>query len=202
LKWRWEHDIPVLRGHFRFHTIYRNTELQDTFNLVFSFPRNYPNEPPLVIEADGKIDPKFHHYSNGALCLSAPAEYRMVFIKTPLLENFIRNLLNPYLAGWLWFKQFGEMPWGERSHGWIGLCEFYQELFKIGDKENVIPFLEQLARDEIYQRAACPCGSGKPYRNCHKKIVNRSFVHILHEQIVTDYQAICHGIRSFLCRGY
>lgn len=202
LKWRWENEIPILKGQFHFHTVYRNVELQDTFNLVFDFPQNYPDEPPLVMEVDGKVDPKYHHYSNGALCLGTPAEYEISFTKTPTLENFILNLLNPYLAGWLWYKQFGEMPWGERSHGWIGLCESYQDLFKIDNKENVIPFLERLAKDEIHQRDVCPCGSGKPYRNCHKKIINRSFIHISHERIFADYQTILLGIRSFLCRGY
>jgi hypothetical protein len=126
----------------------------------------------------------------------------MIFAKAPTLENFIHNLLNPYLAGWLWHKQFGKMPWGERSHGWVGLCESYQALFKIDGKENVIPFLEQLVKGEIHQRAGCPCGSGKPYRNCHKKIINRIFAHISQKQIIFDYQTILLGIRSFLCRGY
>jgi hypothetical protein len=202
LKWRWENEIPVLKGHFQFHTIYRNVELQDAFNLIFHFSQNYPNEPPLVIEVDGKIDPRFHHYSNGALCLAVPAEYNIIFAKTPTLENFILNLLNPYLAGWLWHKQFGDVPWGERSHGWIGLCESYHELLKIDAKENVIPFLEQLARGVIHQRANCPCGSGKPYRNCHKKIINKFSVHISREQIVSDCQTILLGIRSELCRDY
>ncbi|MDR2407676.1 MAG: hypothetical protein LBE13_06160 [Bacteroidales bacterium] len=134
--------------------------------------------------------------------VAAPAEYRMIFAKAPTLENFIHNLLNPYLAGWLWHKQFGKMPWGERSHGWVGLCESYQALFKIDGKENVIPFLEQLVKGEIHQRAGCPCGSGKPYRNCHKKIINRIFAHISQKQIIFDYQTILLGIRSFLCRGY
>jgi hypothetical protein len=202
LKWRWENEIPVLKGCFRFHTIHRKVELQDTFNLIFRFPQNYPVEPPLVIEVDGKIAKGYHHYSNGTLCLAAPAEYNIVFAKTPTLENFILDLLNPYLAGWIWHKQFGDMPWGERSHGWTGLCESYQELLKIGNKENVIPFLKQLAKGEIPQRVGCPCGSGKPYRNCHKKIVNRLSVHITKEQIVSDYRTILLGIRSELCRGY
>lgn len=113
------------------------------------------------------------------------------------MEGFINNLVNPYLLSWLWLEKFGKMPWGERRHGWIGICESYQELLKINNQENVIPFVKRLALNNINQREICPCGSGIPYRNCHKKIVNRAFLHYNRNDFISDYHDIISGIRAF-----
>jgi hypothetical protein len=202
LHWIWEQDIPVLKGRYLFHTIYEGVEFKDTFNLTFVFPREYPEQPPLVLEIAGKIPYNFHHYTNGGLCLAARMEYKVVFAKNPTLEGFITNLLNPYLLSWLWFDKFGKMPWGERKHGWTGICESYQDLLKIKNPENVIPFMERLVRNNINQREPCPCGSNIPYRNCHKKIVNRVLVYYNRDDLITDYRDIISEIGSTLCRGY
>lgn len=190
LKWRWEHDVPVLKGKYHFSTLYKGVELKDTFNLRFHFPQDYPETPPYVEELDNNIPAKFHHYSNGTLCLCVPVEYLSIFLRSPTLSNFINNLLNPYLTSWLWYKQFGEMPWGERSHGAIGLCEFYAELLKIRNLPTLLPFLEKIILGDIPQRANCPCGSGVPYRNCHKKIVNKFLLRIPISNIREDYYYI------------
>ena len=195
LHWIWEQNIPILKGLYLFHTIYKDREFKETFNLIFTFPQQYPELPPQVYETEGKIPHSFHHYTNGGLCLATRIEYKTLFLKEPTLEGFINNLVNPYLLSWLWLEKFGKMPWGERRHGWIGICESYQELLKINNQENVIPFLKRLALNNINQREICPCGSGIPYRNCHKKIVNRAFLHYNRNDFISDYHDIISGIR-------
>jgi hypothetical protein len=108
------------------------------------------------------------------------------------------NLLNPYLYSWLWFSKYGKMPWGERSHGLVGLCESYQDMLKITDKTKVIPFLKLITTNQIRPRAGCPCGSGQPYRKCHKKLVDKLLNSKTRGQIFHDYIRM----EVALCRGY
>lgn len=161
--------------------------MKDTFKLKFDFPIDYPNSLPLVTETGGKIDPSFHHYTSGGLCLCATTEQYMVFSKDPTLKNYIENLVNPYLVSWLWYKRFGVMPWGERVHGPQGLFDSYKELLKIDDPYRVLPFLQKIVYNAINQREDCPCGSGISFRHCHKKIINRLLLHIPHELIASDF---------------
>jgi hypothetical protein len=121
-------------------------------------------------------------------------------LRNPTLEGFIKDLLNPYLTSWLWYKQFGEMPWGERSHGGKGLCEFYAEYLKIRNPSALLLIREKIIRGNILQRANCPCGSSIPYRNCHKKIVNKFLIKIPISNIRADYHFIIQEIKDMLCR--
>jgi hypothetical protein len=62
---------------------------------------------------------------------------------------------------------------GERCHGPMGLVQSYQELLNIKDLDHTILFMIKFLRNEINQRQECPCGSGLPFRKCHKSIINR-----------------------------
>jgi hypothetical protein len=193
LSWRWHDDVPILKGIYQFKTEYRGIPFQDSFNLKFNFPQNYPENIPLVNELDKKIPDKFHHFTNGNLCLCTPLEQWLVFSKEPTLENYIKNLLNPYLLSWLWYDKFNEMPWGERSHGVMGLVQSYQEKLNINDLEHTILFMVKFIKNEMYQRQDCPCGSGLPFRKCHKKIINRLENQLPQDQLRIDFYSILGG---------
>ena len=190
LSWRWQDDVPILKGIYHFNTEYRGIVFQDSFNLEFIFPQNYPENIPLVKELDKKIPDKFHHLINGYLCLCTPLEQWLIFSKRPTLENYIKNLLNPYLLSWLWYDKYNEMPWGERCHGPMGLVQSYQEILNIKDLDHTILFMIKFLRNEIYQRQECPCGSGLPFRKCHKTIINRLANQLPQGQLRADFISI------------
>jgi hypothetical protein len=196
LSWRWNNDIPILRGIYQFQTEYKGIVFKENFNLEFFFPRTYPDDLPAVKEIDNKIPSTFHHFTDGSLCLCAPVEQYMIFSKTPTLENYIRNLLNPYLLGWLWYQRFNEMPWGERTHWLIGLLESYQELLNIKEKQYVLPFMYRYVRNELFQWQECPCGSGLPFKKCHRNLLNRLENRLPKGQLVHDFINIIGGLRA------
>jgi hypothetical protein len=193
LSWRWYDGIPILKGIYHFKTEYRDIVFQDSFNLEFNFPQNYPENIPIVKELDKKIPDKFHHFTNGYLCLCTPLEQWLIFSKKPTLENYIKNLLNPYLLNWLWYAKYNEMPWGERNHGPMGLVQSYQEILNINDFDHTILFMIKFLRNEIYQRQECPCGSGLPFRKCHKTIINKIANRLPQGQIDADFRSILRG---------
>lgn len=173
LSWRWNNDIPMLKGIYQFQTEYKDISFKEYFHLEFFFPQTYPDDLPTVKEIDDKIPSTFHHFTDGSLCLCTPVEQYLVFSKVPTLENYIKSLLNPYLLGWLWYLRFNEMPWGDRSHGRLGLLESYQELFNITNKQFFLNFICKYIRNELFQRKECPCGSGLPFKKCHRNLIIR-----------------------------
>ena len=137
-------------------------------------------------ELDNKIPATFHHFTNGVLCLCAPVEQQLIFSKKPTLENYIKNLVNPYLLSWLWYEKFNEMPWGERQHGPVGIIESYQYLFKLENPQQTIYFLKKFLMNEIDNRGECPCGSGLPFRKCHKTVVMKVTNRLPMDYIIHD----------------
>jgi hypothetical protein len=195
LSWRWHDDFPVLKGDYHFGTEYRGISFQDTFNLEFNFPPDYPENLPVVKEIDNKIPNLFHRFTDGSLCLCTTAEQYLIFSKQPTLENYIKNLVNPYLLSWLWYQRFNEMPWGERSHGGRGLLESYQELLQISDQQCVIIFMVKFVKNEIYQKQECPCGSGLPFKKCHRNILFQLQNYLPKGQMILDFIKIIGGLK-------
>jgi len=187
LSWRWYNDIPVLKGVYHFKTEYRSISFQDSFNLEFNFPINYPEKPPNVKELDYKIPNTFHRFTNGYLCLCAPVEQQIIFSQDPTLENFILNILNPYLLSWLWYNRFNEMPWGEREHGILGLIESYRDLLKLNDIRHTISFMRGFVNNKIHNKEYCPCGSGRLFRKCHGNIVYKYECSLPKDQLIRDF---------------
>jgi hypothetical protein len=193
LSWRWYNDIPALKGTYHFSKDYRGENFKDTFNLEINFPPDYPEKSPLVKELDSKIPATFHRNPDGCLCLCAPAEQYLVFSKEPTLENYIKNLLDPYLLSWLWYERFNEMPWGERSHGSIGLLESYQELMGLINSKETAFLITKFITNKIGRNDICPCGSGLSFKKCHRKIIFKLENSLPKEQLIHDFNHILLG---------
>jgi hypothetical protein len=193
LSWRWYNDIPILKGIYQFKIDYRGHNFKDNFNLEFIFPSDYPESFPIVKELDMKIPDTFHRFTNGYLCLCTPSEQWMIFSKKPTLENYIENLVNPYLLSWLWYEKFNEMPWGERQHGPMGLVESYQELLKIDSFQQTKIFLNRFLMNQIDKKDECPCGSGQIIKKCHKTKVTKLTNRLPKKRLLDDFLIIMEG---------
>jgi len=196
LSWRWYNDIPVLKGFYQFKTEYRGILFQDSFNLEINFPVDYPEKSPTVKELDNKIPAFFHRNSDGYLCLCTPVEQHLTFSQAPTLENFMLNLLNPYLLSWLWYDRFNKTPWGERKHGYIGLVESYQDLLKLNDIRHTISFMVEFVKNKLHHKENCPCGSGRLFRKCHGNIVLKYENSLPQGQLFYDFIFILGGLNE------
>jgi len=186
--------MPVLKGIYRFQTKYKGEPFNDFFNLEFYFPPDYPENLPFVKELDNKIPATFHRNPDKSLCLCTPIEQYLVFMKEPTLENFMYNLLNPYLLSWLWYARFNKMPWGERRHGPMGIVESYQELLNLRDSKHTIQFMVDFIKNEIHQKQGCPCGSGLVYKRCHKNLIIKLENCLPKGQLIYDFLIILGGV--------
>lgn len=146
-------------------TLYGTCPIVDCYNIKIHIPTDYPNKPPTTTECDGRIPRTFHTNPDGTLCLGSPLEVRMKF-KGSLL-NYVQKLIIPFLYSFSFYEKYGKLPYGELSHGSLGIVESYKELFGVSDSKIVLGLLNILARGKYRGHHDCPCGSKKRLRNCH-----------------------------------
>ena len=181
----------VIRGKLSFSASFQNVSIEDTFLVMIVLPKDYPQSPPVVQEAGGRIPADFHQNPDRTLCLGIPIEVRQRFKKEPTLLAFVEKLLIPYLYSYSYFEKYGKIPFGEFAHGGKGIREYYQELFKTDDIYIVLELLKIMANGSYRGHHLCPCNSGKILRKCHgplilrfikeypKEIFSRDFLYIL-----------------------
>lgn len=157
----------LVRGVLEFSAVFQDTRIEDKYSIQIIIPNDYPNIPPTVIESDGRIPKEYHTFSDGTLCLGAPVAVRKTFLQTPTLVGFVENNLIPQLYRYSYKCEYGEYPYGELSHGPLGIFEFYQEYFDVNEPEMLLGLLKILAANNYRGHHNCPCLSGKRVRNCH-----------------------------------
>ena len=141
--------------------------IDDSFRLRFVVPPNYPASPPFVFETGGQIPAEFGHFmAAGNLCLGAPVEVRRRFSEHRSLLRFIEDQVVPYLVSYSYKRDFGQLPFGELSHGIHGLIQYYKRFFS-ADLTTSLQLLKCLADACAPPLMACPCGGGRRLRDCH-----------------------------------
>jgi hypothetical protein len=160
-----------VRGDLCFSAAFSGRQIDDQYSLKIIIPEKYSDVLPKVQETDNRIPRDFHHYQDDSLCLGAPVAVKYKFKKEPTLVGFVSNCIIPYLYSFSYKIKFGKMPFGELSHGALGILEHYKDLFDLTDSRRVIKMIQILAEDNYQERNRCPCGSGKRLRFCHGKLL-------------------------------
>ena len=163
-------DMPnqwVIRGSLSFSATFKGLTISDAFSLLIMFPDDYPKSPPDVQETGGRIPFNFHQNPNRTLCLGAPVEVYKRFKSDPRLLSFVKTLVIEYLYGYAHLEKYGTLPFGEHSHGFKGIREYYQDAFNTNDIQISLALLKVLAVGTYRGHQTCPCGSGNILRKCH-----------------------------------
>lgn len=145
----------------------------DKFSIQIIIPKDFPKKLPIVRELGRRIPLKYGHiYQDSSLCLTTDEEIRLKLGFDINLCRWIDEFVIPYFYGYSYYEKYGIMPFGERSHGFQGVIEFYKELFNVETKEQVISFLKYITLYKNYKYRGhhlCACGSNKKIRNCKKE---------------------------------
>lgn len=168
-----------VRGGLGFSIEYDGRRIDDLYEIEIAFPFDYPTRPPRVFETKGKVPRDFEHFlEEGELCLEAPVEVRRRFAAHRNLLRFIDEQVIPYLFTCSYKQRFGAVPYGERSHGPLGLLEYYREQFACSGIP-ALKLLRLLADDIAPSGMRCPCGSSRILAECHGPKVEelRQFQH-------------------------
>jgi len=162
-------DGWIVYGTLYYRAINEGHLIKDKFEIRIEIPPDYPKSTPVVYDEDGRTKGYPHTQNDGKLCLAEPVKEWMIFTENPTLLYYVQKLVIPYLYRFRFIEAHnGEKPWGERSHGGVGIIEHYEEYFNVTGKEKVLGLLEHLSiHKEIKGHPKCPCGSGELIRNCH-----------------------------------
>ena len=168
-----------LRGTVSFDMGSGSRRIEDAYKLTLRFPNDYPASPPVVYETGGAIPSTFEHvFADGSCCLGAPADVRRRFREHRRLRRFIDEQVVPFLYSCSYWKRYGEMPFGELHHGYVGVLQYYMEFFRV-DLPNTMSLLRLMADDIAPPLMKCPCRSGARLRDCHGPKIDqlRSVLH-------------------------
>jgi hypothetical protein len=182
----------ALEGIIEFYKEDRDYRIKDSYKIAIMASKGYPTKIPLVFERGGRtqsIADRYHlkdirdlHYNTElkSACVCVKQEEKIMFPPGSNLVDFINNLVIPYLYGLSYFEEQGRWPWGERSHGVLGLLEFYAESSDELTKSSIEEVSETFRKDPNWKEyskqlqkprkdRACPCGSKKAFSKCHSK---------------------------------
>ena len=157
----------------------------ERFAVRIEVPRDFPESEPKVFETGGRIPRTSDRHmfeDNGACCTGVYEEW-LVEAGDPTFSAFLCGPVDRFFFSQVWFELTervhgtGGWPFGERSHGLLGILEGYAAAIGIVfDPEKAGPLfahLRLLERKNIKGHVRCPCGSGKRLRDCHSDRLRR-----------------------------
>jgi hypothetical protein len=164
------------------------------YTTALEVSRAYPSELPILycdpVEIPWELD-RHVVTQSGHACLCARSEYGFHWPEGSSLSDFIERLVKPFFLGQFYYDTHGCWPpTGARSHGWHGIIEAYVDLCApMGDTslETIFRVMRLLSRKNDPQgHEICPCGSGRPLRQCHRIVVLDLRRRVRPQDAVTD----------------
>lgn len=175
------YKVLTIGGSIRVNHVYNDFPVNEKFNIDIKIASDYPYSIPTVIETGNKISRDYEHiYSNGTLCLGIDGEIMFGCNGVMNLKYLLSTYVIPYLFSYRYYERFNSYPFGQRSHGGLGILESYIEYFDLQDIETAYLFLKYAVTHSCSGHLPCPCNSGNRIRNCHfnvlRKIDNNSSI--------------------------
>jgi hypothetical protein len=171
----------------------------DSFAIdVMIPPDGTPHAVPIVREVGGRIPwiADRHVFSNGEACLFIEAEYWYKHPDGMDLLEFLRGPITSYFIGQMSYEQEKRWPFGERSHGALGVVEFWAPLVGSRDLQVIKKFLEMVVAKKLRSTWRCPCGSGHRLWGCHGETVRKLRSRIKRSAAVTSLSHLDRALRA------
>ena len=194
-----QNDGYIFYGNLKLNHKYNDVVLKNELYISMFVPFTFPEELPVVKDIEKKIDNQFHKNDNDVLCLACDTE---MFLDLKSRQNvticdFIERYLLPYLYSYTYNEKYGKVPFGDRSHGTLGIIEFYKDYFELENIIFVYRFLEYMALKKYRGHNLCLCGSGKKLRNCHGIKVITLIKKVGIDNILNDYNKCLEEINYY-----
>jgi len=145
--------------------------LEFAYDLKIIIPEKFPNELPdfYMLDKSVKPDVNLHIEKDGKICLGVPLRLMMELNKVHTINNYIENVLIPYLYGLTYKLKYKKkkFPFDEIGHYEKGLLVEYKKMLQLNDKSSIIKAFELLGMDRGDAHfEKCPCGCGNLYMIC------------------------------------
>ncbi len=163
-----ENTDYIIEGNYILSASYSDIYLREDYNIKIVIPEVYPKKLPQVINLDDTIPENFEHfYADGSLCLGSPMELHLSALESCISDYLIKHI-DSYLYSATYFIKYNfQFPYGERSHGAMGILEFWMEYLNTEDYKTIYNVMDYISKNNYRGHNLCPCGSEEKVRNCH-----------------------------------
>jgi hypothetical protein len=180
-----------VEGMLRMEAVYNGETLSGDFQIRITASNPNSDLVPALYETGGRTEAiaaargitdlrTLHRNRDGTACVCVKQIERRKYPPGSDLPVFLEELAVPYLFALIHFEKTGEWPWGDYSHGVLGLLEFAADDQNETSKEDVELIAETVRRDMHWKRyvkhlrkpgvgKTCPCDSGRPFDACHER---------------------------------
>lgn len=176
-----------LYGSILVYRSYNGYTLHKTYALEIVIPIG-SDDLPFVIDVGRQISQTYKHYypQNGKLCLETDSRIRIRFISGFDLSVWMREFVESYYFSYEYYERYNEFPFGERSHGQLGILQTYMDLLKTKDAAEAYRLISYI-NDQAYRgHNLCPCNSNLKLRNCHGQYILPFYIDIRMRMILKN----------------
>jgi len=164
-------DFVCIHGSF---PVTFELQVLDRYSVEIQLARDHPTSLPIVREVGGRIPHHEDRHLNardGTACVLLPDERWRIWPADAPLIDYLNGPLHSFFLAQSLVEHGDPWPFGQWSHGAVGIMEFYTELLGTKDIRVVAAYLDYLASKEIKGHWPCPCKSGRRLRDCHMKFL-------------------------------
>jgi len=160
------HGSAVVRG--TFPVLSPEGRVLDEYRVSIELLADYPRSLPVLREVGGRIPwkPDFHVNADGVACVLLPDDRWRCFPEGAPFVQFLDGPVHDFFLGQSLVAMGENWPFGQWSHGAMGVLEYYQWLLETDDRATIARYLYVLAKLHLKGHWACPCGSGRKIRYC------------------------------------
>ena len=126
----------TITGIIEISKTYNDIPIYDEYHIQMEIPRSYPQKKIEVREIGGRIGKYKHKFTNNSLCVGTFADIFVSLSPEFSIFRYVDEFVVSYLYTFSYFSKFGVYPFGDRSHYFDGILEFYQEYFEVSSKEE------------------------------------------------------------------
>lgn len=165
--------------------------IQDEFHIEIILKNSSHSNLPQVYERGERLNSvavdrqlkltDLHINPEGAACLCLNIEEENYLPNGFTLQEFFNSLVVPFFYAQSYFEKNNSWPWGQYSHGSVGIFEWcfkqpdmtadiirepLDRLKRLADWDKVQTYLDP--KKKVKGHYDCLCGSKRKFRNCHE----------------------------------
>jgi len=193
-----------VEGYIEFHASYNNIRIQDRYHIKITKGNPHSEYLPALYEMGGrtfeiandfhiKDTRDLHKNTDGTACVCTKQVEKLKWPPGSTLNQYIENLVIPYLYALSFYSINGFWPWGDLLHGACGLLQYYNSPELESDIDEIVGVFMAIRKDlnwkEVFRHLKkpnpdylCLCGSKRKISECHFDVYNG--IHVLHERSI------------------
>ncbi len=150
-------------------TVFGETKIIERFEIKIEIPEDFPFSVPRVFEIGSVLgkSPNDHFNSDDSACLFVEPERYRKWPPGSGIRDFLNGPVREFFFSQAYRRLSGTWPFGEWSHGNLGILEFYGNHFGTKSVAVIKGLLEASLQSRLFRQWRCPCGTNKRLLKCH-----------------------------------